>query len=65
MIVVPPTRSIELSHGLYILTMVVLLLSLPSTVINVHLPRPEGSSPLLIVAENSLVQDTIVVLPGL
>ena len=65
MTVAPPTDSIGLSRGIYMLNMVFLLLSLPSSVINAHLPRPEGPSPLLIVAEVSLFKDIIVVPPGL
>ena len=65
MTVAHPTESIGLSRGIYMLNMVFLLLSLPSSVINAHLPRPEGSSPLLIVAEVSLFKDIIAVPPGL
>ena len=63
--VASPIKSTGLSHGLYILNIVVLLLSLPSSVINVHLPRPKGSSPLLIVAEVILFNDIIAAPPGL
>ena len=45
MTVAPPTESIGLSHGLYMLNIIVLLISLHSSVMNVHLPRPEESSP--------------------
>ena len=60
-----PTVSIGLLHGRYMLKIVVLLLFLPRIVMKAHLPNPDGSFPLLIVAEVILFNDIIAVPPGL
>ena len=65
MTVVPPTGSMELLHGRYIVNMVVLPLFFPSSVRNIHLPKPDGSYPLLMVTEVSLFHEIIAVPPGL
>ena len=65
MTVAPPSESIGLSHGRYMLKIVVLLLFFPRIVMKVHLPNPEGSYPLFIVAEVMLCNDIVAAPPGL
>ena len=47
------------------LKIVVLLLFFPRSAMKVHLPNPEGSSPLFVVAEVILLNDIIADPPGL
>ena len=64
MTVVPPTYSMGLLHGRCIVNMVVFPLLYPSSVRNVHFPKPDGSCLLVMVVEVSLFNDIITVPPG-
>ena len=61
----PPMDSMRLLYGLSLVNTVVLLLCLPNSVMNVHPPRPDGSCPLLIMAEISVFKEIITLFPDL
>ena len=57
--------SMGLLHSIYMVNSVVLLFSFLNSVMNAHLPRSDGSCPLLIIEEVCLFKEIIAVLPGL